>query len=213
MKIYILIFLLTLTTPLIYSNSAQEDKNKAINSDTIPKYAVGFSLFSIFRDYQIGAFYTSNIEINCEFGFIINGSWRAGIKLNHSTYTEAAKSDRDGGIYFRMTLIPFLQYYPINQLFIESGLGVGYGFISFRDNEGDLLRDWEDLFLYRHYISTGYDIPITKSKLLIIRPSVNLMQRYEKTPNYPVLPKKSKETEIGFTVSFIFQIYHKNHLL
>lgn len=182
-------------------------KGKSDLEGYYPKYATGINLYSHFGDYQLGGFSESIIEFSGEFGRFVKPSIVLGFRLHNAILIEKGEVVISGGTNFRLSLNPYFRYYMYGNLFSEASIGVGYGFNKFRNESGGLLREWENLLIYRYHFATGYDIDILKNKTLVIRPMIYIMQRHMKTPQYEEMPKNNKETETGISISFIINIY------
>jgi hypothetical protein len=171
--------------------------------EALPKYEVGFSYYSHFRDYQLGGFYESRIDFSGEFGVRIGLPILAGLKLHQSYLYD--KDETDKTTRFVLSGILFLRYYLINNLFCESGVGTGYGFYSFNNENGNLVWDWADIRISRFLIASGYDIHMNKDRSLVFRPSVHYSVIREKLPEYPDSPNNHIKKELGFSISAIIQ--------
>lgn len=168
------------------------------------KYAIGFNYYSNFNDFQAGGFYESEIDFDGEFGYSLNPSMVVGTKLHYSYLNAKDEDSRSMGSKF--TLIPFYRYYLSKNLFFESGVGIGYGFYSFHNEINTLLREHEDIIIYRLLFATGYDLFINKGKSMVVRPSIHYMYKKEKILKYPNSANNNKENEFGISVGFIILI-------
>lgn len=204
-KISITLILLTffLSQLTIFSQYVSET-NLEEEQEHFYRYALGFNYDLSIENYKSIEFDESNIDFSFDFGRFINPTIMIGVKLYHSYLHFSDESSETKG--FRVSCIPIIRYYLIRGLFCESGVGLGYGFYSFHNDVNILLRDWEDIIIYRFLISTGYDIPINKNKSIIIRPSVYYMFKKDKIIKYPDSANNNKENEIGISVGFIIFI-------
>ncbi len=186
---------------------SQVKNNGNLSSENIglPRFEVGFSYYSNFRDLQIGGFYESRIDFSGDFGVSINPLIMVGFKLHQSYLQNKGESHQIQS--FRMSGIPFFRYYFINNWYCETGIGLGYGFHSFRDDGYDIERDRENIHLLRCLIASGYDIHLTRDNSLVLRPSVYYMFKREKIPEYPESLNNSTETEFAFSISLIIHMY------
>jgi hypothetical protein len=194
-------------------SQATAEINLSDEYDSLPKYEVGFSYYSHFRDYQHGYYYVSKIDFSGEFGYSLFSSMMVGINIHLTYESERAKSDGDGHSVPRVSFGPYLRYYFNSSFYFESGIGLGRGKISFHDDSGNLMRDFEEVRLSRFHVAAGYDIPLTKKKSLVVRPSVYYMQKKQKIPEYPESANNNKESEIGLSISLIIHFYTPKNLL
>lgn len=171
----------------------------------LPRFEIGFSYYSNFRDLQLGGFYESRIDFSGDLGVTIHPSIMVGLKLHQSYLQNKGESYKIHS--FRISSIPFFRYYPVNNWYCETGFGLGYGFHLFQDDGADLERDREDLFIGRILFASGYDIHVSKDRSLVLRPSINYMLIREKIPKYPDSPNNGTEKEFTFSFSLLIHIY------
>lgn len=201
--VFILLLILHFQENVI--SQVKNDTNLSSENIGLPRFEVGFSYYSNFRDLQLGGFYESKIDFSGDFGVSLNPSIMIGLKLYQSYLLDNGESYRIQS--FRMSGIPFFRYYLINNWYCETGIGFGYGFHTFRNDNGNIERERENIHLLRFLVASGYDIHLTSDNSLVLRPSVYYMFNKEKIPEYPESLNNSTKTEFAFSVSLIIHIY------
>ena len=201
--VFILLIILHFQENVI--SQVKNDTNLSGENIGLPRFEVGFSYYSNFRDLQLGGFYKSRIDFSGDFGISISPSIMVGLKLHQSFLQDKGESYKIQS--FKMSGIPIFRYYLIKNWYCETGIGFGYGFHKFHDDSSNIERERENIHLLRFLIASGYDIHLTKNNSLVLRPSVYYMFKREKIPEYPESLNNSTETELAFSISLIIHIY------
>jgi hypothetical protein len=198
----------------ISENYGQEPhSSKSVSNGLgIHKYEVGLGLYSHFHDYNIGGFYETKIAVYSEINKYVSSSLVLGLRFDQLLLSDNPKNVVAGGIYTQMFLIPVVRYYILKGLFLDAGIGGGYGFSLTRQSEQGHFQDWRNIFLYHHHIASGFDFLPRGFERIILRPSIYYRFRSSYVPKNNTKYSKSKRNEFGITINFLIIFYKPKNI-